>query len=99
MFRTPRLYTLLFCSSLLLNSQAQAFDLTGAWATSADRCDKVFVKKGNNISFAQFSQECGGGFVADGDEVISKAGRCTMRSSKETGDAIDFRAAGSSEIM
>jgi hypothetical protein len=97
--RTPRLYALLFCSSLLLNSQAQAFDLTGAWATSADQCDKVFVKKGNKISFAQFSEEFGGGFVADGDEVRSKTGRCTIRSRKETGDTIDFRAACSSEIM
>jgi hypothetical protein len=97
--RTPRLYALLFCSSLLLNSQAQAFDLTGAWATSADQCDKVFVKKGDKISFAQFSEEFGGGFVADGDEVRSKTGRCTIKSRKETGDTIDFRAACSSEIM
>jgi hypothetical protein len=32
---------------IALASQAQAFDLTGAWATSADQCSKVF-KKGDH---------------------------------------------------
>ena len=40
-----------------------AFDLNGAWATGADQCKQVFVKKGDKISFAQFSEEFGGGFV------------------------------------
>jgi hypothetical protein len=99
MGRPTGLYALLFCSWFLLTSQAYAFDLTGAWATSADQCNKVFVKKGDKISFAQFSEEFGGGFVADGNEVKSKTARCTIKSRKETGDTIDFRAACSSEIM
>ena len=97
--RSTGLYALLFCSWLLLTSQAHAFDLTGAWATSADQCDKVFVKKGDKISFAQFSEEFGGGFVADGNDVRSKTARCTIKSRKETGDTIDFQAACASEIM
>ena len=52
--RSTGLYAFLFCSCLLLTSQAHAFDLNGAWATSADQCSKVFVKKGDKISFAQF---------------------------------------------
>jgi hypothetical protein len=99
MGRPTGLYALLFCSGFLLTSQAYAFDLTGAWATSADQCDKVFVKKGDKISFAQFSEEYGGGFVANGNEVKSKTARCTIKSRKETGDTIDFQAACSSEIM
>jgi len=90
---------LLFCSWFLLSSEAHAFDLNGAWATSADQCNKVFVKKGNQISFAQFSEEFGGGFVADGNEVRSKTARCSIKSRKETGDTIDFQAACASEIM
>jgi hypothetical protein len=99
MSRPTGLYALLFCSSLLLTSQAHAFDLTGAWATSADQCTKVFIKKGDKISFTQSSEEFGGGFVADGNEVKSKTARCTIKSRKETGDTIDFHAACSSEIM
>jgi hypothetical protein len=90
---------LLFCGSLLLPSQAHAFDLSGAWSTNADQCDKVFVKKGDKISFAQFSEEFGGGFVADGNDVRSKTAQCTIKSRKETGDTIDFQASCASEIM
>ena len=97
--RPTGLCALLFCSSLLLTSPARAFDLNGAWATSADQCSKVFVKKGDKISFAQFSEEFGGGFVVDGNEVKSKTARCTIKSSKQTGDLMDFQAACSSEIM
>ena len=78
MSRPNRLHALLFCSCFLLTSQAYAFDLTGAWATSADQCNKVFVKKGDKLGFAQFSEEFGGGFVADGNDVRSKTARCTI---------------------
>jgi hypothetical protein len=97
--RSTGLYAFLFCSCLLLTSQAHAFDLNGAWATSVDQCSKVFVKKGDKISFAQFSEEFGGGFVADENNVRSKTARCTITSSKEMGDTIDFQAACASEIM
>ena len=97
--RSTGLNALLFCSSLLLTSQAYAFDLNGAWATGTDQCKQVFVKKGDKISFAQFSEEFGGGFIADGNDVRSKTARCTITSRKETGDIIDFQAACASEIM
>ena len=97
--RRSTVCVLLACSGLLLASQAQAFDLTGAWATSADQCGKVFVKKGDQINFAQYSEEFGGGFVAAGNEIKSKAARCIIRSRKEAGDTIDLQAACASEIM
>jgi hypothetical protein len=90
---------LLACSGFPLSSHAQAFDLTGAWATSADQCNKVFVKKGDQINFAQFSEEFGRGFVADGNEIRSKTTRCTIKSRKEVGDTIDVHAACASEII
>ena len=88
----------LVCTGILISSQALAFDLNGAWATSADQCSKIFVKKGDQISFAQFSEEFGGGFIANGNEVRSKTSRCNIRSRKETGDTIEFQAACASEI-
>jgi hypothetical protein len=93
------LSALLLCSWLSLTSQAHAFDLTGAWATNDEDCSKIFVKKGDKISFAQFSEEFGGGFVANGNDVRSKAAQCTIKSRKETGDTIDFQASCASEIM
>src|SRR6187399_230460 len=97
--RSTGLYALLFCCWPLLTSQAHAFDLNGAWATNEDQCSKVFVKKADKISFAQFSEEFGGGFVANGNEVRSKTVQCIIKSRKETGDTIDFQAACASEIM
>ena len=98
MNRSTGLCALLFCSGLL-TSQAEAFDLNGAWATGTDQCKQVFVKKGDKISFAQFSEEFGGGFVANGNDVRSKTVQCTIKSRKETSDTIDFQAACASEIM
>jgi hypothetical protein len=97
--RSTGLCVLLACSGCLLSSQARAFDLTGAWATSADQCSKVFVKKGDQINFAQFSEEFGSGFVAVGNEIKGKAVRCTIKSRKEAGDTIDLHAACASDIM
>ena len=97
--RSTGLCVLLACGVLLLPSHAQAFDLNGAWATSADQCGKVFVKKGDQINFAQYSEEFGGGFVAAGNEIKNKAARCTVKSRNEAGDIIDLHAACASEIM
>jgi hypothetical protein len=97
--RSAGLCIALACSAFLLSSQAQAFDLTGAWATSADQCGKVFVKKGDQINFAQYSEEFGGGFVAVGNEIKTKAARCAIKSRKEAGDTIDLHVACASEIM
>ena len=97
--RSTGLYFLLLCGGLLPTSQAHAFDLNGAWATVADQCSKIFIKKGDKISFAPFSEEFGRGFVADGNNVRSKTEHCTITSRKETGDTIDFQAACASEIM
>ena len=96
--RSTGLCVLLACSGFLLSSQAQAFDLTGAWSTNADQCNKVFVKKGDRIDFTEFSEEYGRGFVAAGNEVRSKTNRCTIKSRKEVGDTIDLHAACASEI-
>ena len=73
--RSTGLYFLLLCGGLLPTSQAHAFDLNGAWATVADQCSKIFIKKGDKISFAPFSEEFGRGFVADGNNVRSKTER------------------------
>ena len=90
---------LLTCGMVLLVAQAQAFDLNGAWATSAEACGKIFVKKGDQFAFTQVAEEFGGGFVADGKQIRSKAARCTIKSRKETGDTIDVRAACISDIL
>ena len=54
-------------SALLSPQDAKAFELAGAWATSADQCTKVFTRKGRagNVNFTNFSGVYGGGFIAE----------------------------------
>lgn len=102
MFHSSRsigLWFLVACTGVVPASQARAYDLTGAWATTVDQCEKIFVKKGDQITFTQFSEEFGGGFVADARQLRSKTTRCTIKSSKETGDTIDIQAACATDIM
>jgi hypothetical protein len=97
--RTPCACALLIGGALFLSSPAHAFDLTGAWATSADQCGKIFIKKDGQVSFARYSEEFGGGFVATPKEIRSKSARCVIKSRKESGNTIDLEAACVSEIM
>ena len=52
---------------------ARATDLTGAWATNADECKNVFVRKGkaNQITFTPMSELHGGGFIAEPNRLVA----------------------------
>jgi hypothetical protein len=52
---------------LISATDVGAFELTGAWAVSADQCGKVFIRKGraNEIGFTALSDRHGGGFIVE----------------------------------
>jgi hypothetical protein len=93
--------TISLCSSLLSPQQANAFELTGAWATSADQCTKVFTRKGraNQVSFTNFSGVYGGGFIAESDRLKGKSENCLIKSRKESGQTVNLVVACASGIM
>ncbi len=96
------LATVIAAGSLPLSPQgANAFELTGAWATSADQCSKVFARKGRakQISFTNFSGVYGGGFIADADRLRGKFENCLIKSRKESGQTINLVVACASGIM
>ena len=84
---------------LALSGQAAAFDLNGAWASDADNCAKVFVRKGTQVSFAEMSDVYGGGFIIEDDQITGKFARCRIKAKKEDGKAIHLLAACASDIM
>ena len=89
MFRldTPAVSRLiLICTLLMLPAQAWAVDLTGAWASDANQCGKIFkkTKKWNHIP--RESDVYGAGFIADGNQLRGRAARCTIKSRKQVGD-------------
>jgi hypothetical protein len=80
---------------------AVAADLSGAWATSADECSNVFVRRGRakQIEFSALSDQHGGGFIVEADRLRGKFARCKIKSRKEDGDTINILAGCATDIM
>lgn len=78
---------------------AQAFELTGAWSSSAELCKMVFTKKGNQVAFTELSDMYGSGFVINGDRIRGKSATCTIKSRKQQGDSLELSAVCATSIM
>jgi hypothetical protein len=79
-------------------AQAQAFELTGIWATDAAQCGKIFTKKGAEVAFAPMSDFYGDGFIIEGDRIRAKIARCTIKSRTQDGATIRLSATCASEV-
>ena len=81
--------------------RAEAVELTGAWAPDADKCEKVFVRRGRagQIKFAEFSGVYGGGFIIDADQIRGKFATCKIKTRKEEGGGLNLIAACATDIM
>jgi hypothetical protein len=81
--------------------QAGAVDLAGAWASSADECPNVFVRRGRakQIEFSALSDQHGGGFIVEADRLRGKFARCKIKSRKEDGDTVNIIAGCATDIM
>ena len=88
-------------ASLCFVEQSHAFDLSGAWATDADQCREVFVRKGraNQIGFAAFSEQHGGGFIVEADRLRGKFATCKVKTRKEDGQMVNIIAGCATDIM
>ena len=91
--------TSLALGCLAFGSPANAADLNGAWATDASVCNKVFTKKGSEISFQTGSDEFGGGFILEGDRIRGQMQTCNIKARKEDGSAVHILAACATDIM
>jgi hypothetical protein len=86
-------------AAMMLPGRVGAFELTGAWASSHELCDRVFVKKGNTVNFAELSDLFGSGFIVDGKAMRGKSAKCTIKSSKPDGDLTNISASCATSIM
>jgi len=88
-------------AALLTIEPAHAFDLAGAWATHADECSQVFVRKGRTkqIGFAALSEQHGGGFIAEAGRLRGKFASCKIKNKKEDGQTINIIAGCATDIM
>lgn len=97
--RSALLGAVLLGTALMLPVQANAFELSGAWATETDLCGRVFTKKGNQVVFAELSDLFGSGFVIEGNRIRGKIARCTITSRKQEGDSLELAAACATSVM
>jgi hypothetical protein len=88
-------------TGLILLERAHATDLSGAWATNADQCSQVFIRKGraNQIGFTAFSQQHGGGFIVEADRLRGKFASCRIKTRKEDGQTVNIIAGCATDIM
>jgi hypothetical protein len=83
------------------SESASAFDLTGAWATDAGQCGKVFARKGraNQVAFTAFPGIYGGGFIAEPTRLRGRSENCSIKSRKDDGQNINIVVSCAAGIM
>jgi hypothetical protein len=89
------------CAMLTVGVEARGVELTGAWATSASECKKVFVRKGraNQVTFAPLSELHGGGFIVESGQMVGRTARCKIKARKDDGETVHIIAACASDVM
>ena len=80
-------------------SGANGFDLTGAWASDAANCSRVFKRNGKGVAFAKNSEVYGSGFIIDRDQIIGGSVRCRIRARRDGGSISNVIAACATDIM
>ncbi len=78
--------------------ESQATDINGAWLSDATLCQKVFEKKGSQLSFAQGFGPSGNGFIIEGNQIRGRVARCTIQTRREQGAVINLIAVCSTDI-
>ena len=96
-YLAPRLLVLL--ATLSISPSTQAADLSGAWASDASVCSKVFVRNGNKISFTPDAELYGAGLIVEGNRATGAFQKCNIKSMKDDGVNVHVIAACSTGVM
>jgi hypothetical protein len=83
----------------LMPSPISAADINGAWATDTAYCRKVFVKKGNEVTFTDDADLYGGAFIIEGNRASGTFEKCKIKSMKDDGTTVHLIAACSDGIV
>ena len=88
-------------TGLMRFETAHGFDLSGAWASHADECSKVFIRKGRamQIGFTVMSDQHGGGFIIEPNRLRGKFATCKIKTKKDDGQTVNILAECATDIM
>ncbi len=88
----------ILASCFALSEATHAMDITGAWASDAAACGKVFVLSGKKISFAQDADMHGSGFIIESNRIRGKIASCNVTTRKQDGKTVHLIAACSTDV-
>jgi hypothetical protein len=77
---------------------AQAADLTGAWASDASACNKMFTNNDGKIAISKDSDLYGSGFIIEQNRIRGKIATCNIIARKEDGAVTHLVANCSTDI-
>ena len=86
--RSVAILVVILIGSLTPGFRAEAMDLTGAWATDATACKKIFSGSAGNLSFTQDADVYGSGFIYEKNRIRGKIATCAIVAQKEDGDVL-----------
>jgi hypothetical protein len=75
-----------------------AADLTGAWASDAKACDKIFVKSEGKIAIANDADIYGSGFIIEQNRIRGKIATCNIIARKQDGAVTNLVAKCATDI-
>jgi hypothetical protein len=99
MCKSVILPTIVLVLTVATGMNANAFDLTGLWATDLDACKKIFETKGKQASLRKDSDLFGSGFIIDGTRIRGRMATCSIKTSKEDGAMIHLLTSCATDIM
>jgi hypothetical protein len=97
-FRSVVILVIILIGSLTLGFRAEAVDLTGAWATDATACKKIFSGSAGNLSFTEDADVYGSGFIYEKNRLRGKTATCAIVARKEDGDVLHLVSTCSTDV-
>jgi hypothetical protein len=96
--RSVAILVIILIGSLTLGFRAEAMDLTGAWATDATACKKIFSGSVGNLSFTEDADVYGSGFIYEKNRLRGKIAICSIVAQKEDGDVLHLVSTCSTDV-
>ena len=96
--RSVAILVIILIGSLTVGFRAEAMDFTGAWATDAAACKKIFSGPVGNPSFTEDADVYGSGFIYEKNRLRGKVAICTIVAKKEEGDVLHLVTTCSTDV-
>jgi hypothetical protein len=85
--------------TMLFGGSLQAASINGVWASDQEACNKIFVFKGNKVSFHGSADLHGSGFIIEGKRIRGRTANCKITRMKTEKSIVTMIASCATDIM